>query len=352
MFEEMSRRDFLKVSTAVGVTLVAGGLVKGAGSVAYGSVKMPEIEKATITIITDNYFDSLRPDSKIAKRFRGIPKSSIYNTNLHAEHGLACYVETVVDGKPHTLMFDFGVDSQGVGRNIGLLGIDFNTLEALVLSHGHFDHWGAMIDLLKSQREKVHKGIPLYVGEEVFLERFVQFPNALMSLEFLNRENIDSLGLVKIIQIKEPVAIIPGAYSTGKIERVTEYEKIPPMFLVQRGDKKEHDNFKGEQAIIMNVKGKGLVVLSGCAHTGIVNAVKHAQKMTGIEKIHAILGGFHLTGAKPDMIQRTVADVKSIKPDYIAPMHCTGHEAIATFEKEMPDQFILNTAGTKYLFTA
>jgi len=141
MSEEMSRRDFLKVSAAAGVALIAGELVNGSGSAAYGAVKVPEIEKATIIIITDNYFDSLRADSKIAKRFRGIPKSSIYNSNLHAEHGLACYVETVVDGKPHALMFDFGVDSHGVGRNIGLLGIDFKTLEALVLSHGHFDHW-------------------------------------------------------------------------------------------------------------------------------------------------------------------------------------------------------------------
>jgi 7,8-dihydropterin-6-yl-methyl-4-(beta-D-ribofuranosyl)aminobenzene 5'-phosphate synthase len=352
MSEEMSRRDFLKVSAAAGVALIAGELVKGAGSTAYGAVKVPEIEKATIIIITDNYFDALRADSKITKRYRGHPKSSIYDSNLHAEHGLACYVETVVDGKPHALMFDFGVDSQGVGRNIGLLGIDFKTLEALVLSHGHFDHWGAMTTLLKAQNEKVPQGIPLYVGEEAFLERFFQSPNALISLEFLNRENIDSLGSVKIVQIKEPVAIIPGAYSSGRIDRVTEYEKIPPMFLVQRGDKKEQDNFIGEQALIMNVRGKGLVVLSGCAHTGIVNAVRHAQKTTGVEKVHAVLGGFHLTGAKPEAIQRTVADIKSIKPDYIAPMHCTGHEAIAAFEREMPEQFILNTAGTKYLFTA
>jgi 7,8-dihydropterin-6-yl-methyl-4-(beta-D-ribofuranosyl)aminobenzene 5'-phosphate synthase len=124
--------------------------------------------------------------------------------------------------------------------------------------------------------------------------------------------------------------------------------------LLKTGDKKEHDIMTGEQALILNVnvKGKGLVVLSGCAHSEIVNAVKHAQKMTGIEKVHAVLGGFHLTGAKPEIIQRTVADIKAINPDYIVPMHCTGYEAITTFEKKMPNQFIINTAGTRYLFTA
>ena len=108
------------------------------------------------------------------------------------------------------------------------------------------------------------------------------------------------------------------------------------------------EDFIGEQSIVLNAKGKGLVVLSGCSHRGIVNIVKHAQKMTGIEKVHAIIGGFHLTNAKPELIQKTIADIKTIRPDYIVPTHCTGFEAITAFAREMPDQFILNTAGTKY----
>jgi len=132
---------------------------------------------------------------------------------------------------------------------------------------------------------------------------------------------------------------------------VTEYEKGEPNFLLKRGDKIEHDDLIGEQSLVFNAKGKGLVVLSGCAHRGIVNTVKHAQKMTGVEKVHAVIGGFHLTRAKPGLIQRTIADIKAIGPDYIVPTHCTGFEAITAFAKEMPEQFILNTAGTKYIFT-
>lgn len=130
---------------------------------------------------------------------------------------------------------------------------------------------------------------------------------------------------------------------------MTEYEKGEPNFLLKRGDKIEHDDLIGEQSLVFNAKGKGLVVLSGCAHRGIVNTVKHPQKMTGVEKVHAVIGGFHLTRAKPGLIQRTIADIKAIGPDYIVPTHCTGFEAITAFAKEMPDQFILNTAGTKYI---
>lgn len=352
MLKEMSRREFLKASAATGALLIGGDLLKGQGSVAYGSVKIPEVEKIAITIITDNYYDALRPDYKIAKRYRMKPKGSIYNMNLHAEHGLAYHVETTVNGRPHCFLFDYGVDFQGVSRNMELLNIDFKTLEALGLSHGHFDHWGAFLALLNSHRENIPKGIPLFVGEEAFVERFFRTPTGVGSLELLRREEVEKLGFVKIVEIKDPTQIVPGAYLTGNIERVTDYEKGSPGLLIKRGDKFEQDNFIGEQGVVFNAKGKGLVVISGCAHVGIVNMVKQSQKITGIQKVHAVMGGFHLTGAKPEIIQRTIADIKAIGPDYIVPTHCTGYEAITAFQKEMPDQFILNTSGTRYLFAA
>jgi len=124
-------------------------------------------------------------------------------------------------------------------------------------------------------------------------------------------------------------------------------EPTSPMFF-----KIEQEYFIGEQAVVLNAKGKGLVVLSGCAHRGIVNTVKHAQKMTGVEKVQAVIGGYHLIGVKPGIIQRTIADIKTIAPEYIVATHCTGFEAISAFAREMPDQFILNTAGTRYIFSS
>lgn len=353
MVTEINRREFLKASAATGAMLMVGDLLKGGPTVAYGSVKIPEVEKLVVTVITDNYYDCLRPNYKIAKRYFIIP-----GTSIHSEHGLAYHIETVVDGKSNAFMFDYGLDFHGVSRNMELLDLDLRKLEALGISHGHFDHWGNLLSILKYNRTKIRKGIPLYVGEETFSQRFANLPagpfevSGLIDLEQLRREEIESLGMVKIVEVREPTLIVPGAYLTGNIERVTEYEKGSPILLIKRGNQIQPDLFIGEQSLVFNVKGKGLVVVSSCAHAGIVNTVKHAQKMTGIEKVHAVIGGFHLSGARPEVIQRTIADMKSIAPEFIVPMHCTGFEAITAFQREMPGQFIINTAGTRYIFTA
>ena len=345
MTREMNRREFLKASAVTGALILAGDLLHGDPMV-YGDVNIPEPEKITITIIIDNYHETTRPSYKIANRYTG--------GYLYAEHGLACHIETVVDGRSHSLLFDFGPTFPGLSRNMDALKIEFDKLEALALSHGHQDHCGGLVELLKSRREKIPKGIPLYVGEEAFAERGVgKRPDGVrVTHRPPKQEDIEGLGFVKIVEIKDPTPIGSGAYLTGRIERVTDYEKVDPGRLVKRGDNFEQENFIGEQSVVLNLKGKGLVVLTGCAHVGVVNTVKHAQRMTGVGKVHAIMGGFHLTGAKEEIIQRTVADIKAAAPDYIMPMHCTGFEAIVAFAKEMPDQFILNTAGTKYTFTS
>jgi len=347
MEDGMNRRDFLKASAATTAVLMAGDLFKGRDLMAQGSVKIPEVEKLMVTVIADNYYSTLMPSTKFAKRSYIGP-----GTSIHAEHGLSYHIETVVDGKSHTFMFDYGLDFHGVSKNMDLLGIDMKRLEAFGLSHGHYDHYGNMVAILKHQKEKLQKEIPLYVGEDAFAHRFAKRPDKLTDLEQLRREEIEKLGVVKIMEIKDLTPIVPGAYLTGNIERVTDYEKGSPSTLIKRGDTLERDFFVGEQGLVFNVKGKGLVVVTSCAHAGVVNTTKHAQKMTGIEKVHAVLGGFHLTGAKPEMIQRTVADIKAIAPQHIVPMHCTGFETVTAFAREMPDQFFFNTAGTKYIFTA
>jgi len=347
MDHEMDRREFMKKTAATGAVFLAGDR-DGRSVRAQDTIKIPESDKIVITFITDNYYDQIRPDDKIAKRHR--PPRSVLDGALHAEHGLAYHVETVVAGRSHSFLFDFATDIQGVTRNIDLLKIDLKTVEAMALSHDHFDHQAALVGLLEAKRDDIPKGIPFFVGERFFAGTFWRTPDGhVMDLLGLNKEDIERLALVRIVEVKGPIPIVPGAFSTGRIEQVTEYERIPPVFVAKKGDQFVQEDFIGEQAIVLNAKGKGLVVLSGCAHRGIVNAVKQAQAMTGMEKVHAIIGGFHLTGAKPEVIQRTIADIKAIRPDYIVPAHCTGFEAIAAFAREMPDQFILNTAGSRYI---
>ena len=345
----MKRREFLKATATAGTVLLAGNFLQGV-SRAQGAVKIPEADKITITVITDNYYDCFRWDYKIAKRYVPAPGSPLLNSFLNAEHGLAYHIETMVNGESHSFMFDYGTDFQGVKRNMELLNIDFKKLEAIGLSHDHVDHQGALVQLLKSKSEEFRKGIRFYVGEQTFVGTFMRLRmGSIISLGALKREEIESLGFLKIVEIKDPAPIVSGAYLTGKVEQVTDYEKIPAMFVAKKGNEFVQETFPGEQAVILNAKGKGLVVLAGCAHRGIVNTVKHAQKITGVEKVHAVIGGFHLIGANPDLIQKTIAGIKSVSPDYIVPTHCTGFEAITAFAREMPDQFIINTAGTKYI---
>jgi len=349
MTKEINRRAFLKVTAATGALFMVGDSFRE-GPLAQGLVKIPEAEKIVITVITDNLADALKPHYKIARRHVGT--TSVLEGMLHAEHGLAYHVETVVNDQSHSFLFDFATDFEGVKKNIELLKLDLKRIEALALSHDHLDHQAALVELLKAKRTDIPQGTPFYVGEQFFVGTYWRMPNGnVVSLLGLKREDIEGLGLLKIVEVKTPTPIVQGAYLTGRIERVTDYEQIPPVFVAKRGEQFVQEDFIGEQAIVLNVKGKGLVVLNGCAHRGIVNTVKHAQKVTGIEKVHAVIGGFHLTGAKPELIQKTIADIKAIRPDYIVPTHCTGFEAISAFAREMPDQFILNTAGTKYIIS-
>jgi len=342
----VSRREFLKYSlTASALVATGDGIMDSMMAQAAPSVN--EVDKLVLWVLADNYYDTNRLDHKITKRYRSMSGKSI-----HAEHGLSYYIETTVNGKTSACMFDFGLDPVGVLNNIALLGIDVGKTNAFSLSHGHWDHFTSAVTILRQNQPRITAGTPFYVGEEAFARRYKLRPGAteLTDLGQLTREDIEALGL-KVIEVKNMFEIVPGAYFTGNIERVTAYERVSDEFQIKRGEKIEHDIFPGEQAVFFKVKGKGLVVLSGCAHAGIVNTIKQAQKVAGTDKVHAIMGGFHLINAKPEIIQRTVADIKSMKPDYIVPTHCTGFEAIVAFSREMPNEFVLNTTGTQYTIT-
>ena len=347
MTDPVGRRDFLRYSLAGGALLAGGGPVL-ARAAAEVSPPVTAVEKLSVWALTDNYFDSNRPDAKITRRFRAGPGRLI-----HAEHGLSFFAEAVVDGKPTACMFDYASDPDGVLHNAELIGVDPGRAAAFALSHGHWDHYLSAVEVLRRSQARIARGTRFYVGEEAFARRYAVRPGqaAPTDLGQLRKDPIEGFGLV-VTEVKARTEIVPGAYLTGNIERVTSYEKVAPSYLVGRGDKIEQDTFPGEQGLFFHVKGKGLVVLSGCAHAGIVNTVRQAQKVSGIARVHAILGGFHLTGAKPEVIQSTVADVKAIKPDFIIPAHCSGFETLAAFAREMPDELVLSTAGTQYLFGA
>jgi len=346
----MNRREFLKTTVASGAALLTSNILHGISN-AQGRINIPEAHKIVITILTDNYSDINVYKHEIAQRFRRDPNLPTEKWALHAEHGLSYYIETTINGVEHSLLFDFGSDFGGVVRNMEILKINLSKLEAMALSHGHWDHQTPFIELMKAKKAVLRQGIPLYAGEDAFIERFSREASGkVISMGQLKRGDIEALGFVKIVEIKEPTPVIPGAFCSGKIDMLTEYEKIPPRLLKKEGNEFVQDLFPGEQAIILNLKGKGLIVLSGCAHRGIVNTVKQARKITGIEKIEAVVGGFHLVEAKPEKVQETISAMKTLSPKYVVPTHCTGFGPITAFAKEMPTQFVLSSVGTRFTF--
>ncbi len=315
-------------------------------------IPINEVEKVDILTLQDNYVDLTAGDnSDVIQRAVPLKDMEIRNSIL-AEHGFSAVVTLTIGGENRRLLFDFGFSEQGAAFNADALGVDLSSIEVLALSHGHFDHSGGM----KAMVRKIGKpGIEMAVHPQVFRNpRYIKITDDFkIKFPALTREDISAAG-VKIVEAKDPYPLLDGAVLfLGEIPRKTDFEKgIPSMYYQEDGNEK-WDDLIDDTAIAVHVKGKGLVVLSGCAHSGIINTVKHAQKISGIDKVFAVMGGFHLTGQNMEpVIDKTIGSFKEMNPSYIVPTHCTGRKAILSIEKEMPDRFILNMAGTRLTFAA
>jgi 7,8-dihydropterin-6-yl-methyl-4-(beta-D-ribofuranosyl)aminobenzene 5'-phosphate synthase len=138
--------------------------------------------------------------------------------------------------------------------------------------------------------------------------------------------------------------------SSGPIPRATPFETIPARFRVERGGELVPDGFHGEHALGYHVRGRGLVAITACGHAGVINSVRHLQRVAGVERVHAVLGGFHLVQAKDERVAQTLAGFQELAPDALIPMHCAGMRLTFELYRQMPDRFIPNTTGSRYLF--
>ena len=309
------------------------------------------VERIEILSLQDNYIEMTATDNS-AIVTRAIPlKDGYFRQSVLSEHGFSAVVKTVVSGMEKTLLFDFGFSEDGAAYNAKIMGADLSQVEAVVLSHGHNDHTGGF-DKLTEMLGK--RSIPFVVHPTVFRDpRYLKVPVRDMKIFFspLRREQIATAGL-KLVESSDPVTLLDNTVLfLGEIPHKTDFEKGFPIAHYQEGGQEKWDPIEDDTSIVMHLKGKGLVVLSGCAHAGIVNTVNYAREVTGVDKVHAVMGGFHLSGILFErIIGRTVEEMKKINPDYIIPCHCTGRKAIMEFEKAMPDKFILNMSGTKMTF--
>jgi 7,8-dihydropterin-6-yl-methyl-4-(beta-D-ribofuranosyl)aminobenzene 5'-phosphate synthase len=303
------------------------------------------VDKLEITILVDNYTDLFLLQSTNVVKRPAVPPPNAFL----AEHGFSCLIKTCEGDEEHTALMDVGITGTCLLHNADLLKVDLGKVEALILSHGHFDHfWG-----LKQLLGRTGKGIPLFLHPEAFLQRRLNITPLGVQVELppLDENALKEAG-VEVKKIKEDFILDPGfILIPGEVGRMTEFEKGFPWAEANIDNKWVKDPFYDDRGVAVHVKNKGLVIIGGCSHAGIVNTVKQARKVTGTEQVHAILGGFHLTGPifEP-IIGPTIEEIKKIKPDFVVPMHCTGWKAINQFAQAMPEQFLLNSVGTTYIF--
>jgi 7,8-dihydropterin-6-yl-methyl-4-(beta-D-ribofuranosyl)aminobenzene 5'-phosphate synthase len=310
-----------------------------------------ELDRVEILSLQDNYIEiTAMDDSEIVRRAKSVRNGEIRNSIL-AEHGFSALVRLTREGRTKTLLFDFGFSEHGSAYNADALDADLREVETLVLSHGHSDHTGGLKRLVAMIGKK---GIDIVLHPGAFKEdRYMTRRAGKDRFPRFSREALEALGL-NVVATREPRPLLDGdALFLGEIPRTTPFEKgVPHAFFLDRG-KETWDPIEEDSSIAMNLRGKGLVVLSGCAHSGIINTVRRAMAVTGVGKVHAVMGGFHLSGpAFEPVIGPTAEELRKIGPDFVIPCHCTGRRAIMQVEQAMPGQFVLNMSGTTLTFRA
>ena len=314
------------------------------------TIKLKEADRLEILTLQDNYIDVAAMDgTDMVHRAMPLKDGEIKNSIL-AEHGFSALVSVTAGGKSRHILFDFGFSEHGAAHNADALNTDLSKVEALVLSHGHMDHFGGLSSLI----EKIgKKDLELILHPTAFRKpRYIKASdNYNISLPPLNKEAVHAAG-ISIVESTDPRLLIDGLLLfLGEVPKKTKFEKGFPRMHYDQDGQTHWDPIEDDTAIVVNVRDKGLVVLSGCAHSGIINTVNYAREISGIDKIYAVMGGFHLSGADFEpIIEPTTEALKSLNPEYVIPTHCTGRKASMHFEKKMPDQFLLNMSGTKMVF--
>ena len=324
-------------------------------------ITLEPVDEVVITTLVDNSFDALMGDVGPARRARNATIPTVdapqfvggkTHTGLLAEHGFSALVTTRRGDTSHTVLFDTGVSPTGMATNFHRLGLDAGDIEVVVLSHGHFDHAGGLSGLAKLRGRS---GLPLAVHPLVWTKRRFALPDQpAWELPTLSRSALEAEGL-EVIERRQPSLLLDGSVLiTGEVDRTTDFERGMPNHEAWRDGRWEPDpKILDEQALVVHVRGKGLVVLTGCGHAGAVNIARHALRLTGVDRLHALLGGFHLTGpAFEPIIEPTVAAFADMAPDVLVPAHCTGWKAQHRLAAVLPEAFIPNSVGTSFVMAA
>jgi 7,8-dihydropterin-6-yl-methyl-4-(beta-D-ribofuranosyl)aminobenzene 5'-phosphate synthase len=253
-------------------------------------------------------------------------------------------------------LFDSGLNPLAASHNAEVVGFDLSDCELVISSHGHIDHAGGLLNIkrkINEEKQKQKQKLPLILHEDAFKNRLVKFQDGRrISLPAPNRADLIEAGYYLVEKQSPSLWIEDRILVTGEIPRTNDFEKGFPNHYSEIDGKMENDPLiKDDQAIVLNIKDKGLVVITGCAHAGIINIIKYAKELSGEDRIYGLIGGMHLTGGVFEpLIPRTIDELELLKPRFIIPCHCSGLKAVTEIAKNMSNAFIQNSVGTNYIF--
>ncbi|QNA85265.1 MBL fold metallo-hydrolase [Sphingomonas sp. So64.6b] len=355
----LNRRSLLK---GAGALMLPWPAVAAAPRPAPLRFTVPTIDRLELTVLVDGTAALFglpidKPDLKTIPT----PRLADYHAAFLAQWGYSILASTRAGAVERRTLVDFGYTPEALLNNMRLLGIDPATIDAMVLSHGHYDHFGGLDGLLATG--KVRRGTPLFVGgEEAFCDRIRGMTPDGPPFGAIDRPALAKAG-IKLVVGPEP-AIAGQGFTTGMIPLVSpEHPVVPTAMLPGKGcDRAAIDPAKRDKDFVVddavhelgtafNVAGHGLVVIGSCSHRGIINTVRRAQAVSGIDKVHAIVGGFHLVPPQtPAQALQTLDLMRAMNPDYIIPGHCSGETFIAAALAAMPDRVVRSVVGQRYQF--